>query len=93
MPTLSVHTPLPVTMPRGAPVAAALFTQLLDVFQAARAALAASRQHAARQADVRALRRYAQSVYRDDPRFAADLLAAADRHEIEGLPAAQRTAG
>jgi hypothetical protein len=36
--------------------------------------------------DVAAARREAYAMMRDDPRMAADLLAAADRHEADALP-------
>jgi hypothetical protein len=36
-----------------------------------------------RAAEARRLREYAESVRSHDPRFAADLFAAADRHELQ----------
>jgi hypothetical protein len=71
---LSVPTP---AMPRGARVAASLFVRAARGLSAAFAAAPISRSQEA--AQVRAL---AYEVRSADPRFAADLYAAADRHEL-----------
>lgn len=84
MTMMSVYTPAPVQMPRAAPVAAALFMRLLQWFDRRGRARAASRSQATRESEARAVRDYAQRFARHDPRFAADLLAAADRHELKG---------
>lgn len=81
MTMLTVHTPTPVQVPRFAPLAATLFARLLQVFEAASRAVTASRQAAWRQRQARELRQFALQHASHDPRFAADLLAAADRHE------------
>ena len=84
MTTIAVHTPSTVAAPRGAALAADLFARLLHGLEAigrARAAAAVRRQGASRATEVAQLRRYAQQWVNHDPRFAADLLAAADRHE------------
>lgn len=47
----------------------------------ARAAEALRRMESTRVTEAAQLRLYAQRLARNDPRFAADLLAAADRHE------------
>jgi hypothetical protein len=65
-----------VAAPRGARVAAGLFTRLLG--WAARPVTAQKPSRAAEAADVREM---AYRVLRTDPGFAADLFAAADRHE------------
>lgn len=84
MTTITVHTPTPVRSPRGAALAANLMARLLAALEAAgtaRAALAARRQAATRVAEAAQTRRYAQQWMDRDPRFAADLMAAADRHD------------
>lgn len=73
---LSVRTP---AMPRGARVAADLFSSALSWF--ARPAAKAKRSRAEEAASVREM---AYSVQRTDPGFAADLFAAASRHESLG---------
>jgi hypothetical protein len=81
MSTTTFITPAlaPTRAPRGARWAAALVARLWNGV----AALAASRPLPARAAagDAAALRAYASRIARDDPRYAADLFAAADRHE------------
>lgn len=81
MAMLTVRTPVEVRAPRFAAVAAGLFARLLEVLDAAGRAVAASRQAAERQREARELRQFARLHASHDPRFAADLLAAADRHE------------
>lgn len=83
MTTISVHTPSPVAAPRGAALAANLITRVmawLEVFGTARAAAAVRRLEATHVTEAADLRRYAQTWVDHDPRFAADLMAAADRH-------------
>lgn len=61
-----------------------LLTSLVDWTEEvgrARAAEALRRMDATRVTEAAQLRLYAQGLVRRDPRFAADLLAAADRHE------------
>ena len=53
----------------------------LDALGAARAAAATRRQTETRIAEAAETRRYAQQWVERDPRFAADLMAAADRHD------------
>lgn len=84
MTTISVHTHAPVAVPRGAVWAATVAARLLgwfDAMGAAQAAATARRREATRILEAGQLRRYAQQWASRDPRFAADLLAAADRHE------------
>lgn len=78
MAMLSVHAPVEVRVPRFAAVAAELFARLLD---ATGRGVAASRQAAERQREARELRRFARLQAGHDPRFATDLMVAADRHE------------
>lgn len=84
MTTITVRTPSPVAAPRAAALAARLFTRVLDGLEGigrARAMAALSRMEATRVTEAARLRLYAQQCERQDPRFAADLYAAADRHE------------
>lgn len=82
MSTILVHTPATVSAPRGAVWAGWLVSRLVDGLRA----LSHHRQHqraeSARVAEAAALRAYAHDIAPGDPRFAADLYAAADRHEI-----------
>jgi|OpeIllAssembly_1097287.scaffolds.fasta_scaffold184317_2 hypothetical protein len=84
MTTAIVHIPSPVLAPRGAALAANVMASVLAWLEAvgtARAAAHARRDQATRIAEAAATRRYAQQWIERDPRFAADLLAAADRHD------------
>lgn len=81
MTMISVHAPAPVRMPRFAPLAAAMFAGLLQWMAGTGRALSETRRLAERQRQARELRQFAQRHASHDPRFAADLLAAADRHE------------
>ena len=82
MTTLTTVHPAPVAMPRGA-VWAPRSPSL-----ARRRAAAVRRRGARRGAraaqDAEALRHYASSFRESDPGFAADLYAAADRHDAQG---------
>ena len=85
MTTITVHTPATVATPRGAQWAAQAFAFVADWLTYASAR--SSAQKIARQTqnlralESRRVRTYAQSVVSFDPRYAADLMAAADRHE------------
>ncbi|MBC7939787.1 MAG: hypothetical protein H7Z19_08505 [Chitinophagaceae bacterium] len=85
MSTITVHTPARrVTAPRGAVFAAWLFRLAAGAIEGLAAAARRRqerRQANHRMADAAQLRRYAQSVMQFDARFAADLFAAADRHD------------
>lgn len=84
MTTITVQTPRTVATPRGAVFGAWLFqamTRLVERLGEARRARAEHRALSNRISDAAAVRRYAQSVIQYDARFAADLFAAADRHE------------
>lgn len=85
MSTISFQRPHPVAAARSSAFAAAVMTRLsswIDRFDQTRAATTARRAEEARIREASALRRYAHQFQRDEPRFAADLLAAADRHEL-----------
>jgi hypothetical protein len=87
MTTISVQTPVHVAAPRGAALAAWAFQALssaLARLSASRLERAERRAYASRIGDAASVRRYAQQVAPDDPRFAADLFSAADRHERFG---------
>ncbi|MEF7617145.1 hypothetical protein V4F39_24745 [Aquincola sp. MAHUQ-54] len=72
----TVFVPRHQPAPRGAKLVALIFNTFANI---------AARRRAAKQAEVLAVeaeevRRYARGVARQDPGFAADLFAAADRH-------------
>ncbi|HMM87495.1 hypothetical protein [Azohydromonas sp.] len=78
MSTITIVTPAlaPVDAPRGARWASEIVVRLWRAISRAFATPPTA-------ADVAGLRRYAASLQPNDPRFAADLFAAADRHERE----------
>jgi hypothetical protein len=81
MTTITVLRPVAVRPPRAAAWAARAFLQLLSWFEAA-AERRAERQRATDRAlEAANLRAYAAEVEIRDPSFAADLRAAADRHQ------------
>ena len=82
MTTITVQKPATVRVPRAAPIAAMLAFKLLDAVERFITAHRHARAAAGRAAEAAAVRRYADEVRQLDPRFAADLYAAADRHEI-----------
>ena len=77
----TVGTPI-VSVPRAAPVAAAIFGLLQRAYASLRAQRAERRAQIDRFGEAAAVRRYAFEFLEHDPRFAADLMAAADRHEL-----------
>ena len=81
MTTITTFVPDTVAEPRGARVAARLFGALLRVFRQAGNARAVEVARAARVMEAAATRRYALRHRAQNPRFAEDLVAAADRHE------------
>ena len=82
MTTITIHAPAQVKAPRGAVLAGVWFSRLLNGLQSASQARAQRRQQASRVAEANQVRQYAHEVMGRDRRFAADLLAAADRHEL-----------
>ena len=82
MSTILVHTPATVSSPRGAVWAGWLASRLVDALRSLSHRREAHRAESARVAEAAALRAYAHDIAPGDPRFAADLYAAADRHEI-----------
>jgi hypothetical protein len=81
MTTITVNAPAQVVAPRGATWAAEAFASLLNWIEAAGVQRHQRIEQAGRQAEAARVRLYAQDVLAQDPRFAADLFAAADRHE------------
>lgn len=82
MTTITIQMPARVaTAPRFTPLIAALFVRALTWLQDSRGERLARRAAAERLAEAAAVREYAHRYARHDARFAADLLAAADRHE------------
>jgi hypothetical protein len=81
MTTITVHTPAPVATPRGAHWAAWLLGKISEMAQKPSDKRQAHRNLSGRIAESAEVRRYAQQFMGHDPRFAADLFAAADRHE------------
>ena len=81
MSTITVQSPIRVVAPRGAAWAAALALRVLSWVEATQSARAERREQANRQGEATALRQHAMRFARHDPRFTADLMAAADRHE------------
>jgi hypothetical protein len=77
MTTITVNRPLPTQAPRGAAWAAGVAAWLLSLGASLRA------RHATRSVfdEANAVRRLADRMQAEDPRAAADLYAAADRHE------------
>ena len=81
MTTITVNTPAKAAERNGAPLLTAAFARVLSWFHHHVDTLAEAQEFAARSQDAARVRRFAQEVMGEDPRFAADLFAAADRHE------------
>ncbi len=81
MTSITVQSPAKVAAPRAAGVAASIFTSLVAWSHGRSQARAERAAQADRAQEAAAVRQYAQRFASHDPRFAADLLAAADRHE------------
>ena len=77
-----VVSPAAIVEPRGAVWAARLVVQLRDLFQSAGTYVKAHQEVRGRAGEASAVRRLADAMRDQDPRFAADLYAAADRHEL-----------
>jgi hypothetical protein len=85
MTSITVQVPRHIATPRGAALAAWLFRQgALGIrwVAGARRQRAARRLHTARAVDANLVRGHARLVAATDPGYAADLYAAADRHEL-----------
>ena len=81
MNTITARSPASVAAPRATGWVATAFSSLTAWFQNQSAQRADEQGRAERLQEASAVREYAQRYARHDPRFAADLLAAADRHE------------
>ncbi len=81
MSSITINTPARVGVPRGAILAAEVFARLLKWFETTRRVRARELDENSRVGDAARVRRFAQQIMADDPRFASDLFAAADRHE------------
>lgn len=82
MTTITIARPATVLEPRGAAWAAQAAWSVWQLFGRVSASRSQWREVADRVAEAAAVRRLADSWRDQDPRFAADLYAAADRHEI-----------
>lgn len=81
MTTITVLAPQNVRTPRVTRLAATVFLGVLRTIERAAAGRAESRLQSSRIREAAAVREYARTFQNHDPRFAADLLAAADRHD------------
>ena len=81
MSTITVNAPIKTTAPRGAAIAARWFVASLAWMEKSADRREQTRQFVGRVDEAARVRSYAQQVMSHDPRFAADLFAAADRHE------------
>lgn len=81
MTAITVQSPITIAVPRASRWAAGAFTGVLSWFEQHGTFRAERQLQADRATEAAAVREYAQRYARHDPRFAADLLAAADRHE------------
>jgi hypothetical protein len=82
MTNLTLVRPAPIAIPRGADWAARAAVTFFDFVRRALVRRPAGLR--SRAAQVEAVRRYADALRATDPGMAADLYAAADRHEIAG---------
>jgi len=80
--TFQAASPFFMRPPRGARWAAAAFLRLIEALDFSRKSAAVPRDSRAEEAE--SVREMARSVEACDPGFAADLYAAADRHETQG---------
>ncbi len=80
--TFQAASPFFMRPPRGARWAAAAFLRLIDALDFSRTS--AATQRASRAEEAESVRAMARSVEASEPGFAADLYAAANRHEAQG---------
>jgi hypothetical protein len=81
MTSMTFHSPVRMAAPRGALIAASLFGRMLGWIYSSAESRMRRRELNDRMTEACRVRAYAQQVMEHDPRFAADLFAAADRHE------------
>ncbi len=82
MTTMIVNCPAPVAVPRGAAWGADVAARVLSFLGGLMARRAEHAQRSSLAAEAAYVRRLADDLRGMDPRFAADLYAAADRHEM-----------
>jgi hypothetical protein len=82
MTTITVIRPQAVAAPRAAAWAARLFLRLWNAVEAMAETRTARRQARSRAEEAASVRAYALEMEAIDPRYAADLRAAADRHDL-----------
>lgn len=81
MTTITILRPVKIQAPRAAAWAARAFLTMLAWFERSADQRAQRSREINRATEAAAVRAYADEVQARDPRFAADLRAAADRHE------------
>ena len=81
MTTITVQVPTYVHVPRGATFFGSLYSAIAAGLTAWNQTRLQRRASAVRAAEIAELREFAWSLMKEDRRYAADLLAAADRHE------------
>ncbi len=79
--TTTLLAPIKLAVPRAARSVLASLNTLMGRFERAGEARACRQMRAQRVREAAAVREYALRFASHDPRFAADLMAAADRHE------------
>jgi hypothetical protein len=82
MTTITVRTPVEVAEPRGARAAVAAVLALREAWASLRSGLAQQRAYSRRVAEAAKVRAMARQMNQHDPRVAAEMYAAADRHEL-----------
>lgn len=82
MTTITISKPATIRVPRAAPFAASIAFKILDSCERMLTFRREQKAESTRAAEAAAVRRYADEMRNHDPRFAADLYAAADRHEV-----------
>lgn len=81
MTSITIHAPATVAAPLGSKLAAELFGRVLGWLSRATVSHAGHLQGGDRVTEANRVRSFANEMLAMDPRFAADLYAAADRHE------------
>ena len=81
MTTITVNAPAKVTAPRGAYWAGVWFAAVLNWMEKSGDRRVERRDQSDRWAEAARVRTHARQVMQHDPRVAAELFAAADRHE------------
>jgi hypothetical protein len=83
MTTVTVNMPVAVVAPRGAALAASIWLTVSSGLTLWRHTRRSRHAAAGRVAEAANLRAYAWGIMHQDRGYAADLLAAADRHELD----------